>query len=80
MGVPRALAIPGADAFNAGYPPWVNQDHHGLNIADLGFSDLDLDRARLGMTRDRQARVQETISSVFGSARPSAGGDLSGSD
>jgi len=23
MGVPRALAIPGADAFNAGYPPWV---------------------------------------------------------
>ncbi|KAH8061412.1 palmitoyl-(protein) hydrolase [Aureococcus anophagefferens] len=35
---------PGADAFNGGYPPWIPSDHYGLNLADLGFSDLDLDQ------------------------------------
>ncbi|KAH8095222.1 palmitoyl-(protein) hydrolase [Aureococcus anophagefferens] len=51
MGVPPAAAIPGADAFNGGYPPWIPSDHYGLNLADLGFSDLDLDQQNLGMTR-----------------------------
>ncbi|KAK7233336.1 palmitoyl-(protein) hydrolase [Aureococcus anophagefferens] len=64
MGVPPAAAIPGADAFNGGYPPWIPSDHYGLNLADLGFSDLDLDQQNLGMTRDRQAEVQDTISNV----------------
>ncbi|KAK7230474.1 palmitoyl-(protein) hydrolase [Aureococcus anophagefferens] len=64
MGVPPAAAIPGADAFNGGYPPWIPSDHYGLNLADLGFSDLDLDQQNLGMTRDRQAEVQDTISNA----------------
>ena len=56
---------------------------YGLNIADLGFSDLDLDAVRLGMTRDRQAQVRDTISSVFGqthplSSRPGAPGPAGG--
>ena len=93
MNVPPALAIPDADAFNSGYPPWVypgarslsksgrntliiapwitqvDHDHHGLNIADLGFGGLNLDTARLGMTHDRQAYVQDTINHVFGNER-----------
>ena len=45
MGVPQAQSIPGADAFNSGYPPWIPNESYALNVADLGFSDLDLDRA-----------------------------------
>ena len=70
MGVPPAAAIPGADAFNGGYPPWIPSDHYGLNLADLGFSDLDLDQQNLGTTRDRQAEVQDTISNVCGGRPP----------
>ncbi|KAJ8603024.1 hypothetical protein CTAYLR_001575 [Chrysophaeum taylorii] len=67
MKVPPSWAIAGADAFNNGVPPWIRTDSHGLNLADLGFEASDLDH-HLGMTLDREARVQAALAGVFGFA------------
>lgn len=83
MKVPRAWAIPGADAFNNGVPPWVRTDSHGLNLADLGFEAADVglnDHADHGMTSDREARVQAALASVFGYDLPASANNNSSTD
>jgi len=69
MHVPPSWAIPGADAFNSGVPPWIHSDSAGLNLADLGLeaSDVGLDPTALtGTTADTDGRVQATLANVFG--------------
>lgn len=70
LNVPQSSAVRGSDAFNSGVPPWIQNDAHGLNLADLGLeaNDIGLDpqAQSIGMTADREARVQATLASVFG--------------
>jgi len=75
MDVPLAWTVPGADAFNAGVPPWVDAGAAvGLNLADLGLDLADVDRLSggldLGMTTERQLQVQQTLATVLGGGQP----------
>lgn len=69
--------LPGSDPFNGGVPPWMYTNTRGLNLADLGLEPNDLfandvagrtgaNAGLAGMTPDREERVQEAITNVFG--------------